>query len=522
MLFRRRTLLFVSLPICIVWLAYRHYTSREQSSSSSSGEKKTKGFFNGLIGRATSGGPSSCEGHCGGWAENCWCDESCESHGNCCEDYKSVCKSPKTCPTCPNSEYNCDDWIKWDPSRYSCASLEKDFNCDCTGCTKCDQPPRSNAATLHLLDTKTYPQARCLDGSMAGYYLRRGAEPKFLIFLEGGGWCYDDQCNPPTKAGTLANCRERSGSRLGSSRRWYSVLDAQLTGALSSDPIANPVFHNWTLVYLPYCDGASFSGNQEKDGLHFRGKAILDSVIAETKKTLNIQQAQQVVLSGGSAGASAVYYHIDQVRDDLGVPPGVLYGLPDAGFFLNLPDKDGIDCWPAQMKSLFDNFVTYRDLNKKCLDKFSTEPWKCLYPEYFADLIETPVFALNSLYDSSETRYTLRLNCCPSSNCGGGEYPCSTRDLALFQSMRDKHEEAWKSLISKNNSGVWAPSCIAHTMSWDTWTNAAWSVPADSKNTMAAVVGRWLAGEDDGSHFNYQDPVPYPDNKPCSGTTFGW
>ena len=24
----------------------------------------------------------------------------------------------------------------------------------------------------------------------------------------------------------------------------------------------NPLFHNWTLVYVPYCDGASFTGDQ--------------------------------------------------------------------------------------------------------------------------------------------------------------------------------------------------------------------------------------------------------------------
>ena len=27
--------------------------------------------------------------------------------------------------------------------------------------------------------------------------------------------------------------------------------------------------------------------------------------------------------------------------------------MPDAGFFLDLPDVNGVDCWPAQMRSVF-------------------------------------------------------------------------------------------------------------------------------------------------------------------------
>ena len=57
--------------------------------------------------------------------------------------------------------------------------------------------------------------------------------------------------------------------------RVRSCQDHRLSGMLSADASANPVFHNWTLVYVPYCDGASFTGDSEVDGLHFKGQQLL-------------------------------------------------------------------------------------------------------------------------------------------------------------------------------------------------------------------------------------------------------
>jgi len=37
-----------------------------------------------------------------------------------------------SCPECDG--YSCDEWIAWDPSRYSCPELQKDDGCDCSGC----------------------------------------------------------------------------------------------------------------------------------------------------------------------------------------------------------------------------------------------------------------------------------------------------------------------------------------------------------------------------------------------------
>ena len=149
----------------------------------------------------------SCEGKCGYWDDDCWCNEACGGHGNCCPDYEEKCG----CQRC--GKYTCDEWIAWDSS-YTCEELSKKWGCDCKGCHCATE----TSATLTLFNS-SFPEAKCLDGSKAGFYLRKGSAQHILIFLEGGGWCYDPSCSALPEA-TLQDCQRRSQQRLGSSKSW--------------------------------------------------------------------------------------------------------------------------------------------------------------------------------------------------------------------------------------------------------------------------------------------------------------
>lgn len=63
---------------------------------------------------------------------------------------------------------------------------------------------------LKTLDAFKYPNARCLDNSVAGYYFKEASSPinatKWHITLEGGGECV-----------TQRSCTARSKTELGSS-----------------------------------------------------------------------------------------------------------------------------------------------------------------------------------------------------------------------------------------------------------------------------------------------------------------
>jgi O-palmitoleoyl-L-serine hydrolase len=90
----------------------------------------------------------------------------------------------------------------------------------------------------------TTAPGKCLDGTPGGFWISPGSEhTKYLIHLEGGGWCisYED-------------CLARSQTNLGSSLKWpvnvTTNQDGGDHGLLNREMALNPVTHNWTLVYV--------------------------------------------------------------------------------------------------------------------------------------------------------------------------------------------------------------------------------------------------------------------------------
>ena len=95
------------------------------------------------------------------------------------------------------------------------------------------------------------------------YYLQQGADPaKFFITMEGGGWCTMDGGGG---CPTTDSCHNRSLGELGSTSAdseasFWINKNGDGNSYLSRNATINPSFHNWTMVYLRYCDGSSFSG----------------------------------------------------------------------------------------------------------------------------------------------------------------------------------------------------------------------------------------------------------------------
>ena len=91
----------------------------------------------------------------------------------------------------------------------------------------------------------------CLDGSPPAYYLRSGygtGANKWVIYLKGGGWCLD-----------LEECYERTKTEKGTSSSKFWPDTMELNGLLSDNKTVNTDFYNWNVVFVIYCDGASFS-----------------------------------------------------------------------------------------------------------------------------------------------------------------------------------------------------------------------------------------------------------------------
>ena len=140
--------------------------------------------------------------------------------------------------------------------------------------------------------------AYCLDGSPPAYYFRPSpilSSKLWMIHLPGGAWCTSEQ-----------DCFERSLTPLGSSH--VAPTSITMDGALSKNCNNNPDFCLWNVVVFLYCDGGSFLGNQSNNveiksrSLYMRGAPVFDALIEYLTSTTGLKDAEQIILSGTSAG----------------------------------------------------------------------------------------------------------------------------------------------------------------------------------------------------------------------------
>jgi len=171
-----------------------------------------------------------------------------------------------------------------------------------------------SAMNLHLLENTNTTGAVCLDGTPAGFYFSPAANAEntnnWELYFQGGGWCYDKE-----------DCWGRSSTALGSSTSWAPT--SSLGGIMSDDCDSNPDFCNFNRVHMVYCDGNSFSGNRDDPvevngkNLYFRGRRIIDEILNTLQQDYGLANAENVLLTGCSAGGLATYLHTDYVHDRL-------------------------------------------------------------------------------------------------------------------------------------------------------------------------------------------------------------
>jgi hypothetical protein len=277
--------------------------------------------------------------------------------------------------------------------------------------------PNPNA-TLHQLSG----DARCIDGSPAAYYFRPGSgsgSTKWIVFHQGGGWCI-----------SLSDCRQRAGTALGSSVNYTTEL-ALPDQLLSTNTTINPLLHNWNVAFLTYCDGGSFVGdavaNDKQGALHFKGKATREATLAALIADQGMADASEVIISGGSAGGLAAFLHADWWCDMIGAATtakknGTLrkcVALPDSGFFLDYespratvvppPPKYKGGYYQAYMQWAFNAFNATGGLNVDCVASMASRGTAnlCMFAEHTAPFVHTPLFVLQSEYDSWQRYFVI-------------------------------------------------------------------------------------------------------------------
>jgi len=128
-------------------------------------------------------------------------------------------------------------------------------------------------------------QAICLTGGEFQVNVRPGASDEVLLYLQGGGACWDhDTCYVSQRALMRAN-----GAIAG--------------GVVDLDDERNP-FHGWDVVYVPYCDGSLFAGDATVayDGVRTFHHGLWNLSAGIDVLAREFPNASRIVVAGSSAG----------------------------------------------------------------------------------------------------------------------------------------------------------------------------------------------------------------------------
>ena len=275
------------------------------------------------------------------------------------------------------------------------------------------QPAAPDAMTLHMIPTELYPDALCNDGTPAGFYIRTSsddssgfalAETSWLVFLQGGFWCWDEE-----------SCTQRQGiyPQLMTSAKWAPTTT--LSGIFSSQggsPLASA--HR---IFVPYCSSDAWVGDMGGDaqgvlGMHFRGQAIVRAVFAELRRVYGLGRAapgsqDRVFFGGASAGARGAMSLLDTIP---ALAPGAaVYGIFDSGLSLGLEPYATSALTPLteQVKSVLTRHNAGGVLGNACREAHADAPWKCLLGEFRTRFLTRPYFLSESQYDSFQLFWDL-------------------------------------------------------------------------------------------------------------------
>ena len=391
----------------------------------------------------------------------------------------------------------------WKPVAHSRLSPHGDMSADARIADIEPEPSLGSSSTSgqHRLAPLTLlPQEKgeespaCLDGSPYGIYFTpsRSGSTKWTVAIEGGGWCQDEQ-----------QCYARSKTPLGSSTGFPATAKCRCMNSDGSRGLDN----DCNCIYMPYCDGASFTGYRAKPHavpgapaalLTFRGIKNLDASI-DWALDHGLREATEFVLTGVSAGGLSTFLHADRVAARVREQArgcNTIVAAPIDGFFLDHDNFRHSLGQPNIHSSLSANFTSwmryiYRMQNltfgsdgglaEACRKKNPGNPGLCFMAPHMQNTIQTPFFMFNSKFDLWQLEHELQAS-----------FSTEAERLGVLRYGNDFLRQF--SFVRQNKrNGAFITSCVCHGCSW--YSHGPLDVAG--KSPMQAYT-RWLAGIDAG------------------------
>lgn len=295
---------------------------------------------------------------------------------------------------------------------------------------------------------------------------------------------------------------------------------------------ASQFYDGYTYIYARYCDGASFAGNVELVNnatgtpLYFRGYRILQEIFSYLEDDLGLGQASEALLAGCSAGGLATYIHCDEfatfaqaaaVRAGRASSAVKTRCVADAGYF---PDFVALPSNTRYLRTEYQCVVNLQNTtlhtNQQCIDASGTDAWQCFFPQYTAPHLQTPIFAVNSGYDSWQFEADWFAQAPAGSawyNCSKNISECEGEQLAAVQSFHKEYvaETLTPILTPMSPHGAFIDSCFEHCQSGDTWMTGA----TIGGQHIGEAVAAWYTGASTGA-ASKNVMAPYGESQPGS------
>jgi hypothetical protein len=109
---------------------------------------------------------------------------------------------------------------------------------------------------------------------------------------------------------------------LGTTKYYSKTKSFNGKGLLSPLKEENPVFYDWTKVYVIYCDGAAHAGYKEepvpfmRTKLYFRGSRNTIEHFLYMDKNYDFYNGDTIVITGVSAGGMGAYMWANYLADN--------------------------------------------------------------------------------------------------------------------------------------------------------------------------------------------------------------
>uniref|UniRef100_A0A7S3D656 Pectin acetylesterase n=1 Tax=Palpitomonas bilix TaxID=652834 RepID=A0A7S3D656_9EUKA len=278
-------------------------------------------------------------------------------------------------------------------------------------CCSCLASADDGTLYRHFVVNATSRNAVCNDGSPPAYYVRLAeGSSDWLIYLEGGGGCYDEQ-----------SCLERYQSSQFLMTSSLSAETFSFSGPVSSNCTANPAMCRFNVAYIHYCSSDWWAGTypSSKSGnkFHFFGRNIVQAVVEDLlDETVNstisgsMKTATRVILAGDSAGGCGTFQHADSLasflRASLDVGQDLVYGaIPDCGWFLGGDGFKEYACTNNEVCNVEHRFRSGESMwglspPVDCAAAHPSDLWKCLTGNVIYTFIKEPVFPFLFLTDA--------------------------------------------------------------------------------------------------------------------------